>query len=49
MPVDVETGWIKMSLPKQRAKSVDKSKPKVNEQGQRPKNENFLIRREKLL
>ena len=35
--------WLdKMSLPKQRAKSVDKSKPKVNEQGQRPKKRKLL-------
>ena len=35
--------WLdQMSLPKQRAKSVDKSKPKVNEQGQRPKKRKLL-------
>ena len=44
MPVDVELVGSN-SLPKQRTKSVDKSRPKVNEPGQRA-NENFLIRRE---
>ncbi len=35
--------WLdQMSLPKQRAKSVDKSKPKVNELGQRPKKRKLL-------
>ena len=35
--------WLdQMSLPKQRAKSVDKSKPKVNEIGQRPKKRKLL-------
>jgi ATP-binding cassette subfamily F protein uup len=35
--------WLdKMSLPKQRAKSVDKSKPKVNELGQSPKKRKLL-------
>ena len=35
--------WLdQLSLPKQRAKSVDKSKPKVNEQGQRPKKRKLL-------
>jgi ATP-binding cassette subfamily F protein uup len=43
--------WLdQMSLPKQRAKSVDKSKPKVNEQGQRPKKRKLLNKeREALL